>query len=144
MDNPTVYLDKMTEALNRLQKSEQYLAQFVKSTSVFELESATLQLRKAMEAIAFAAIAPNKQQYAAVRKSAGKSAHFGDDWKADSIFLILDKLNPDFYPDPLLEPVQVAPMLGTMKNRAVVIWRGKDSKLYIRDLGNFCTPLWII
>jgi hypothetical protein len=109
MDEPTVYLEKMAEALERISASEQYLAQFRNSGRMFELESAALQLRKAMEAMAFASIAPNKHQYAAIRKNAEKSADFGDDWKADSIFLILGKVNPDFYPDPLLQQVQIAP-----------------------------------
>lgn len=109
MAEPTVYLEKMTEVLERLVASEQYLAQFNCSGRAFELESASLQLRKAMEAIAFAAIAPNKQQYEAIRKKGERPADFSKDWQADSIFLALSKVNADFYPDPLLHPVQVAP-----------------------------------
>jgi hypothetical protein len=46
MDEPTVYLEKMTEVLERLDASEQYLKQFRSSGQGFELESASLQLRK--------------------------------------------------------------------------------------------------
>jgi hypothetical protein len=109
MDEPTVYLEKMTEVLERLDASEQYLKQFRSSGQGFELKSASLQLRKAMEAIAFAAIAPNKKQYEAIRKAGESPADFAKDWQADSIFLALTKVNADFYPDPLLHPVQTAP-----------------------------------
>jgi hypothetical protein len=36
MDAPVVYLDKMAEALKRLQVSEQYLTHFQNSASTFE------------------------------------------------------------------------------------------------------------
>lgn len=109
MDEPKIYLEKMTEALDRLNASEEYLAAHAGCQNHVALESAALQLRKAMEAIAFSAIAPNKQQYAAIRKQAAKPADFSKDWQADSIFLVLSKVNPDFYPDPVLQPTQVAP-----------------------------------
>jgi len=109
MDEPRIYLEKMSEALDRLNACEDYLASHVEGLNRFALESAALQLRKAMEAIAFAAIAPNKEQYAVIRKNAAKPADFSKDWQADSIFLILAKVNPDFYPDPLLQQTQVAP-----------------------------------
>jgi hypothetical protein len=109
MDEPKIYLEKMTEALERLKASEEYLSAHMGSPNRFALESAALQLRKAMEAIAFSAIAPNKQQYSAIRKQAAKPAGFTKDWQADSIFLVLTKVNPDFYPEPLLQPTQIAP-----------------------------------
>lgn len=99
----------MIEALDRLNGCDQYLVRFQSGAHRFELESAALQLRKAMEAIAFSAIAPNKQQYAALRRNGAKSADFGNDWQADTIFLTLQKVNSDFYPEPLLPETQVAP-----------------------------------
>jgi len=109
MDAPAIYLEKMDEALKRLLASEEFVEQSIRTENVIDLESGALQLRKAMEAIAFASIAPNKQQYEAVRKNAEKPIHFGNDWKADSIFLILEKLNPDFYPNPVSGPTQTSP-----------------------------------
>lgn len=109
MNEPKIYLDKMVEAISRLNASETYLVKYQKTADKFELESAVLQLRKAMEAIAFAAIAPNKQQYAAIRSKAEKSPDFSNDWAADSIFLVLNKVNADFYPDPLLQQTLIAP-----------------------------------
>jgi hypothetical protein len=109
LDAPKIYLELMTQSLERLTACERYLARYDSHNEMCELESAALQLRKAMEAIAFAAIAPNKQMYAAFRKSAQKPGHFGDDWQADSIFLALEKVNPNFYPDPLLPEIKVGP-----------------------------------
>lgn len=109
VDTPKIYLDLMTQALGRLNACESYLSRYDSHNEMCELESAALQLRKAMEAIALAAIAPNRQMYAAFRRSADKPAHYGDDWQADSIFLALKKVNPDFYPDPLNQETQVAP-----------------------------------
>lgn len=109
MDAPRIYLDKMDEALKRLLASEEFVEQSIRTENMIDLESGALQIRKAMEAIAFASIAPNKQQYEAVRKNAEKPIHFGNDWKADSIFLILEKLNPDFYPNPVSGPTQTSP-----------------------------------
>lgn len=109
MDEPKMYLELMTQALERLRASENYLSAYESLKRLYDLESAALQLRKAMEAIAFAAIAPNKQMYAAFRKNAERPAHFGKDWQADSIFQSLAKVNPDFYPDPLLQQTRVGP-----------------------------------
>ncbi|MQR02473.1 hypothetical protein [Glaciimonas soli] len=109
MDEPAVYLNKMAEALERLSATENYLSKLKDGGHPIELESAALQLRKSMEAIAFAAIAPNKEQYAAIRKNAEKSTDYRSDWQADTIFLTLRKVNPDFYPDPLIQRVQIEP-----------------------------------
>ena len=109
MDEPKIYLDLMTQALDRLTASEKYLAAYKTHGQLCELESAALQLRKAMEAIAFAAIAPNKRMYAAFRKNADTPGDIGDDWQANTIFLSLSKVNPDFYPDPLLQETRVGP-----------------------------------
>ncbi|NQE50332.1 hypothetical protein [Herbaspirillum rubrisubalbicans] len=109
MNTPSIYLEKMDEALKRLRASEDFIKQSIHAENIIHLESSALQLRKAMEAIAFASIAPNRQQYEAVRKKAEKPTHFGNDWKADSIFLILEKLNPDFYPEPVSGPMQISP-----------------------------------
>lgn len=72
MDEPKIYLDLMAQALARLAASEKYLGSYKSHGQLCELESAALQLRKAMEAVAFAAIAPNKKMYAAFRKNADK------------------------------------------------------------------------
>ncbi|WP_028100466.1 hypothetical protein [Pseudoduganella violaceinigra] len=108
MKEPTVYLDKMAEARTRLAACESYASVFGQSQDLIALESAALQLRKAMEAIALAAIAPNKKQYADFRQLAVKSPDFRKDYQADTIFLTISNFNPDFYPDPIQGPVQAS------------------------------------
>jgi hypothetical protein len=51
MNEPKIYLDKMVEALDRLNASEHYLLKHQETANKFELESAVLQLRKAMEGL---------------------------------------------------------------------------------------------
>jgi len=105
--NPTdVYLKMMSEALDRLSACEAYVAAYEVHANIYDLESAALQMRKTMEAIAFASIAPNEKMYVQFRKNAAKPVHHGKDWSASSIFFNLEKVNPDFYPRPLGEPVQ--------------------------------------
>lgn len=137
MDEPKIYLDLMTQALERLAASEKYLAAYQALGQLCELESATLQLRKAMEAVAFAAIAPNKQMYAAFRKNADRPAHFGNDWQADSIFLSLNKVNPDFYPDPLLPETRVGPNAWHFEKPVDGYMKRKNFETLYKRLGKF-------
>lgn len=137
MDEPKIYLEKMTEALERLNACEGYLSAHVGGVNRFALESAALQLRKAMEAIAFAAIAPNKEQYAVIRKNAAKPADFSRDWQADSIFLVLDKVNPDFYPDPLLQQTQVGPNAWHFGKLLDGYMKRKNFETMYKRLGKF-------
>jgi hypothetical protein len=109
MKEQTTYLNKITEALERLSVCEQYISEYQRAGSVFACESAALQMRKAMEAIAFASIAPNKEQYAAVQRGAEKSADYRNDWNARLIFKMLADINPDFYPKPMSRETKVGP-----------------------------------
>jgi hypothetical protein len=137
MDEPKIYLDLMTQALERLTASEKYLKAYRELGQLCELESATLQLRKAMEAIAFAAIAPNKRLYAAFRRNADRPTHFGNDWQADSIFLSLNKVNPDFYPDPLLQETRVGPNAWHFGKPLNGYMKRKNFESFYKRLGKF-------
>lgn len=108
-DLRNIYLGKISEALARLAACELFLSSYSASKDVFTLESAILQLRKALEAVAFAAIAPNKDQYAEYRAQADKSANFTKDFNARQILQFLGKVNPDFYPLPASAPILVSP-----------------------------------
>jgi hypothetical protein len=127
----------MSEALDRLSASERYLGAYSSFGQLCELESATLQLRKAMEAIAFATIAPNKEMYATFRKNANKPTHFGEDWQADSIFLALNKVNPDFYPGPLLQETKVGPNAWHFGKPMDGYMKRKDFEKWYKRLGKF-------
>lgn len=104
-----IYLGKISEALARLAACDRFLSSYNSSKDVFTLESAILQLRKALEAVAFAAIAPNKEQYAEYRANAQKSTDFTKDFNARSILQFLSNVNADFYPSPVSAPIAVSP-----------------------------------
>jgi len=105
----TIYLKKISEALARLIACENFLAAFNETKDAFALESAILQMRKSLEAVALAAIAPNKRKYADYRELAIKNADFTKDFNARSILQFLSKVNPDFYPVPVSAPIAVSP-----------------------------------
>ncbi|MDT8376047.1 MAG: hypothetical protein RQ867_04820 [Mariprofundaceae bacterium] len=93
-----VYIECISEASMRLLAAKQYLAHFNSSSSIPELESSILQVRKSLEAIAYSAIAPDKKQYAAFRAKAETSPDFTKDYHAAKIFSALNRINKNFYP----------------------------------------------
>lgn len=107
-DIQAIYLRKISEALARLGACERFLGLYRTSKDIFVLESAILQMRKALEAVAFAAIAPNKDQYAKFRAQAEKNTDFTKDFNARSILQFLCKVNADFYPVPASAPIAVS------------------------------------
>jgi hypothetical protein len=66
-------------------------------------ELACLQLRKALEQVAFAALAANRRRYAEAH------AHFPIEWNAKTILGRLRELHPEFYPIALDPPVHTEP-----------------------------------
>lgn len=103
-----IYLRKLNEALARLVACEIFLDNQSQSQAdrIPLLEAAVLQARKALEAVAYAAIAPNKGQYERFRAQAERPADYRKDYNARSILQHLAKINSDFYPTPLLPPTQ--------------------------------------
>lgn len=61
------------------------------------IETAILQIRIILEHIALASLIANKEKYAQVR------ATFEKDWHANRIFKDLERINPYFYPEPIIE-----------------------------------------
>jgi hypothetical protein len=104
-----IYLGKISEALARLAACDRFLISYSASKDIFTLESAILQLRKALESVAFAAIAPNKDQYAEYRAQLNESANFTKDYNARAILQFLSKVNPDFFPLTTSAPIHVSP-----------------------------------
>jgi hypothetical protein len=98
----SIYTSQLTDATKRLNAAKQYLESFTATGQMPDLESAVLQLRKALETIAFAAIAPDKKQYEALRAKALDAPDFTKDYHAKKIFFALSKVNKDFYPLPLI------------------------------------------
>jgi gamma-glutamylcyclotransferase (GGCT)/AIG2-like uncharacterized protein YtfP len=62
-----------------------------------------LHLRKALEELAFASLSANRDKYSAAR------AGFATEWIARRMLGFIEKVNPNFYPIPLLEPREIAP-----------------------------------
>lgn len=93
---------QIAEATSRLLSAQSFLSAYTATNLVPQLEASILQVRKALETIAFAAIAPNKKQYAELRAAASNSPDFTKDYHATKIFSALSKINKNFYPKPLL------------------------------------------
>jgi SEC-C motif-containing protein len=62
-----------------------------------QIESIYLQFRKILELIAMGSLLNNKEEYAKAR------ANFDSDWNARRILENLAKVNPDFYPKPIVD-----------------------------------------
>ena len=98
----SIYKSQIAEATLRLLAAKRYLLLFNTTGDVPDLEAAILQVRKALETIAFAAIAPDIKQYEAFRAEATKNPDFTKDYHAAKIFTALSLVNKDFYPISLL------------------------------------------
>lgn len=98
----SIYTSLIGEATSRLLAAKGFLASFATAGTIPNLEAAILQVRKALEAIAFSAIAPDKKEYAAFRAKAAESSDFTKDYHAAKIFTALSRINKDFYPVALL------------------------------------------
>jgi hypothetical protein len=125
MDPTQIYLNKMVEASKRLAHCQLSLNAFTQTQNIFDFESSVLQLRKVMECLAMAAIAPNHKEYETFRKNAEKSADYRKDFNGKAIVKMLEKVNPDFYPIPLHPPTtknghhQITPLRsGFLKKQA--------------------------
>lgn len=61
------------------------------------LESVALQIRKILELIAMASLVANKKEYERVY------SNFATAWNAEYLLKDLERVNPDFYPKPVVE-----------------------------------------
>jgi hypothetical protein len=118
MDLQRIYLNKVSEAVHRLGACDSFLAQYRATNDVYSFEAAALQVRKALEAVAFAAIAPNKIEYEAFRAEAEKPADYRKDYNARAILQHLGKINKDFYPTALQAPIRKADGTWHFERRA--------------------------
>jgi hypothetical protein len=66
-------------------------------SDVTNIEFVCLQFRKVLELIALASIAPNIEEYSRQRQK------FYKDWHAKRILKDLERINPDFYPIPIVQ-----------------------------------------
>ena len=101
-----IYANMVQEAIGRLNAAQGFIASYEMTKRLPELESAVLQVRKSLEAIALASIAPNKAQYAAFRAMSTDAPDYTKDYHAGKIFKALEKINKNFYPVALLPAVR--------------------------------------
>ncbi|TBW60226.1 hypothetical protein EZV77_19410 [Burkholderia thailandensis] len=113
MNAESVYIAMMSEAANRLMAAQQFIEQHSGGSEIARLESAALQVRKAMEAIAFSAISTNKSAYEKIRSIAETNKDFTRDYHANRIFRDLQRIQKDFYPLALVPAVNLTPELQT-------------------------------
>lgn len=88
-----IYIQNIEQALSRLKVTKEFLEIYLNSSKQAYLESAILQLRKTLELLAFAAIAPNKTEYAKFRLKAESRNDYRKDYKASTIVKILKNIN---------------------------------------------------
>jgi len=132
-----IYLSKMEEVKRRLSFSEQQLSEYDKINDLHYLENSILHLRKALECIAYASIAPNKEAYSNLRASAEKPADFKKDYNGGKILKMLALVNKDFYPRSLEKPKQVAPNNWHFeRNKKDILTKKRFERVYDR-LGKF-------
>jgi len=76
------------------------------------IESVGLQLRKVLELVAFGSLVANKESYSAVYEK------FATHWNARLLLRDLERVNPGFYPKPVVEvPSPYPGALHQLKNR---------------------------
>ncbi len=129
----------VSEAASRLAAATTFLESFSDGKGVGYVEASALQLRKALEAMAFAAIAPNHSAYAAHRAKAENNQDFTKDYHVKRIFNDLGRINPDFYPVAVLPGKNIAP-----KGRLAIISissEGNPAALPKRNL-SACMTVW--
>jgi len=132
-----IYLDKIKEVLDRLKVCESFLDSYNESQSVFVFEAAVLQMRKALECVAYAAIAPNKKEYAEFRANAESQPDYTKDFHAGKIMQLLAKINPDFYPKPVSAPINKGPGKWHFENRDDESLTKKKLESFYDRLGKF-------
>jgi len=94
----------MRDVKKRISYAENQLSAFNETRNHLFLENAILHIRKALECIAYASIAPNKNAYSKFRSEAETPADFRKDYHGGKILKQLGRINKDFYPLPLVEP----------------------------------------
>lgn len=111
-----IYKFMIGETSVRLAAAQNFIDRYNSENGAGYLESAALQVRKALESIAFAAIAPNESAYRSLRAQAEESKDFTRDYHAKRIFRDLEKVHRDFYPVALLPAINQTPERQTERH----------------------------
>jgi hypothetical protein len=102
--DPQVYCDSMVRIRHRINVVQTIMSGGAKIGHGDQTaELIFVQFRKTLEEIAFATLPANKEKYAEVH------ANFSKHWRAKDMLVVMDKVNPNFYPVPLQAPIEIAP-----------------------------------
>lgn len=132
-----IYTSKVSEVLSRLDACESFLETYKSTHSVFVAEAAILQLRKALECVAYASIAPNQKAYAEYRAKADRQNDFTKDYHARQILSMLRRINPKFFPQPISSPISQGPNKWHFEKRQDDSLNEKRFKSIYDRLGKF-------
>jgi len=91
-------------------------------------ECVNLQFRKILELIAMASLVANREAF---RKANRDLKELGKQWNGKAILEIVEEINPDFYPDPLIEEKHKNPEIKKFVAKTKgVLSRGRYMRLY--------------
>ncbi len=98
-------------------------------------ECVYLQFRKILELIAMSSLVANRQTMEEMNRSRRK---LGNQWNGDTILKLVERINPDFYPIPILERPSRRPAVKSelVEKTDGFLSRGEFSRLY-----NLCASL---
>ncbi|WP_157956414.1 hypothetical protein [Dyella sp. C11] len=131
LDPRKIYAGQIRQASARLAAALRFHSVYVADKDVPSLDAAVLQIRKALELIAFAAIAPDKEAFLKVRAS-DEAGKFTRDFHARKFLLTLDKVNPDFYPLALTGPTRKEQGMEFGRKETGYLTRDRFEKVYDR------------
>jgi hypothetical protein len=122
------YCELMKEVKLRMEVFDYFVSG--KGTALYQpptLESACLQLRKILELIAFGSLVANADAYTSVYSKMSK------EWHAADLLSALAKVNPQFYPVPVVEgPSKIPGVIQHNKRQADFLSKDKFSEVYGR------------
>ena len=130
-----IYLQCMTEIRGRLDTVMflNYTEKVFGWTRDFIVESQFIQLRKVLELIAFGSLTANQAKYAIAH------AEFERHWKAAKMLGALEKVNPEFYPLPLMVDKKRTEESGRQRFHYRVVEEGvltKEDFVFLYDISS--------
>ena len=132
-----IYINQVSEVLARLDACESFLANYRTTKSIYYAEAGILQIRKSLECLAYASVAPNKTAYSEFREKAEKQNDFTKDFHAGKIIKMLSKINPNFFPKPVSTPKSVSPGNWHFERREDDSLTKKQFESFYDRLGKF-------
>jgi hypothetical protein len=100
--------DKYCEVMEEIKTRVLIIVDFINENrttgnDLTDVEFVSLQFRKILELIALGSIVSNKEKYSEIREK------FESDWNAKNIIRDLSRINPEFYPRPVIKAESTDP-----------------------------------